>query len=241
MQEPGTRELLLRTCVPDVLPPGLAEDLAGPHALRGLAELAGSNMFLEPVPGHPGTYRYLPFFRDLLRAQLAYEDPGSAADLHRRAAAWLRSREMPVRSVAQLATGGLWSDVATQLAEDLLVARMLLGRDERLLDMARRIPADVTDPAAHVVRAALALIGSDPATCAEELELARAAVGPAPDSPTGLSLRHRRLAPRLPGRRGRGGARRSWSRPPGAGGGTPPGRRARRSRARRACSRSPAP
>jgi len=185
--EPEARQLLMRTCIPDCLTPELAEELAGPAAGRGLAELAHTNTFIEPVPDRPGSYRYFPFFRDLLRAQLAYEEPDTAAALHRRAAAWLRTHGMARRSLAQLATGSLWSDVAAQLVEDLLVAHLLLGPDERLVEIARRIPADVPDAAACVVRATLALAASDPVTCADELARAREA-GPSGREPGGGSL-----------------------------------------------------
>ena len=183
-QEPEARRLLLATCVPDVLCPELAEVLAGPRAGHGLADLVRANMFLEPVPDQPGCHRYFPFFRDLLRAQLAYEDPEASATLHRRAAAWLHEHGMPVRSVAQLATGGLWADAARRLVGDLLVVRLVLGPDERLVDIARRIPADVSDAHACVVRAALAVAAYDPETCAEELARARHAVTTAPSSAT---------------------------------------------------------
>ncbi|MFC4787205.1 LuxR C-terminal-related transcriptional regulator [Nocardioides sp. MAHUQ-72] len=182
VQEPETRRLLLQTCVPDVLTPELAEELAGPAADRRLAELARANMFLEPVPDQPGCHRYYPVFRDLLRAQLAWEDPDAAADLHRRAAAWLHARGMTSRSVAQLATGALWGDVAARLVDDLLIARLVLRQDERLVDIARRIPPDLADAPACAVRAALALAASDAATCAEELSRARRAMPP--DDPT---------------------------------------------------------
>ena len=188
-QAPEARHLLLATCVPDVLGPELAEELAGPRAARGLAELARANMFIEPVPDQPGCYRYFPFFRDLLRAQLAYADPDAAATLHRRAAAWLRDRGMTARSVAQLATGALWADAAVQLVEDLLVARLLISQDERLVEIARRIPADVPDAPACVVRAALALGASDPSACAAELARARRAMPPLTDDHLSLSWR----------------------------------------------------
>lgn len=184
-QEPEARQLLLTTCVPDVLWPELAEVLAGPRAGHGLADLARANMFLEPVPDQPGCHRYFPFFRDLLRAQLAFEDPEAAAVLHRRAAAWLREHQMRVRSVAQLATGGLWADAARQIVDDLLVVRLVLGADERLVDIARRVPADVPDAHACVVRAALAVAAYDPETCAEELARARRAPAPAASTATG--------------------------------------------------------
>ena len=174
-QEPEARRLLLATCVPDVLWPELAEVLAGPRAGHGLADLARANMFLEPVPDQPGCQRYFPFFRDLLRAQLAYEDPETSATLHRRAAAWLREHGMLVRSAAQLAAGGLWADAARQIVGDALFVRLVLGPDERLVEIARRIPADVPDAHACVVRAALAGAAHDPEACAEELARARRA------------------------------------------------------------------
>ncbi|WP_344147000.1 LuxR C-terminal-related transcriptional regulator [Nocardioides koreensis] len=183
-QEPEARRLLLATCVPDIVWPELAEVLAGPRAGHGLADLARANMFLEPVPDRPGCHRYFPFFRDLLRAQLAYEDPERAATLHRRAAAWLREHGMPVRSVAQLAAGGLWVDAARQLVGDLLVVRLVLGPDERLVEIARRIPVDASDPHACVVRAALAVAAYDPETCAHELARARSALASVPSEAT---------------------------------------------------------
>lgn len=176
--DPEDRRLLMRTCVPDVLRPGLAEELAGPGAGRELAVLAQANLFLEPVPEEPGCFRYSPFFRDLLRAQLAAEDLAGAAVLHRRAATWLREHRMPARAVAQLAAGGLWSDVADRIVEDLLVPGLLVGHDERLVTIAREIPADLPGPAACAVRAALALAAADLDATAAELGRARAADGP---------------------------------------------------------------
>ncbi len=85
-QAPEVRQFLLDTCVPDQLWPGLPEELAGPAAAHILADLARSSAFIEPVSKDPGCYRYYPFFRELLRVQLAYEQPQHMAELHRRAA-----------------------------------------------------------------------------------------------------------------------------------------------------------
>ncbi len=167
-QDPETRRLLLHTCVPDSLTPELVDELVGPDGVRRLAGLVRSNLFLEPS-GDEGTLRYHPFFRDLLRAQLAEEDPPTAARLHRQVAGWLRAHEDWEGASSQLAAGRLWEDLAEQLIDDLLVARLLIGEDGRLRTAARRIPAEVATPAANVVRAALALADTDIAGCAEHL------------------------------------------------------------------------
>ena len=73
--DPGGPRLLLATSVADVLRPGLTEALGGRSVGRTLALLTRENAFIEPVPEHPGFYRYHPFFRDLLRAELAHESP----------------------------------------------------------------------------------------------------------------------------------------------------------------------
>lgn len=84
------RRLVLETSVPDLFCPDLVLELGGPDAVETLSVLTRSNAFMEGVPDEPGFYRYYPFFRDLLRARLAYEDPEAMAELRRRAARWFR-------------------------------------------------------------------------------------------------------------------------------------------------------
>ena len=55
-------------------------------ALLREAEAAG--LFLVPLGGEPRRYRYHQLFRDLLRAELASEDPTGSRALHLRAADW---------------------------------------------------------------------------------------------------------------------------------------------------------
>ena len=67
-QDDDSREFLLRTCVADELEPELVEALSGhPCDLQLLQSLAGSNAFIELVPGHPDRYRYQLLFREFLR------------------------------------------------------------------------------------------------------------------------------------------------------------------------------
>ena len=105
-QPDGVRQLLLDTSVVDVLRPGLASALAGPHAERALSFLVHGNAFLEELPEFPGCYRYHDLFRELLRAQLAYESPGSCG----RAAPGGRRLARRARRRARACTLRQWRD-----------------------------------------------------------------------------------------------------------------------------------
>ncbi|QNN52819.1 LuxR C-terminal-related transcriptional regulator [Nocardioides mesophilus] len=167
---PQVRRLMLDTCVPDVLCAGLAEELGGPRAPHLLADLARANAFIEEVPGQPGSYRYYPFFRDLLRAQLAYESPRARTKLHRRTARWLRLRGHAVESLIQLARLGAWDSLAIQLVEDRLTGRLLVeGPGSALAELAGRLPSELVRPEVVAARAAVALAAGDHLRCAEEL------------------------------------------------------------------------
>jgi LuxR family maltose regulon positive regulatory protein len=173
-QPPEIRAFLLDTCVPELLCPGLVAELAGPRAERTLDELARSNAFIEPVPDLPDHYRYYPFFRDLLLAQLAFENAGRMAELHRRTASWLERRGLPERAIGHLAEISAWDEVAARLVGGLLVGRLLLeGPEGPLGSVAERMPATLDDAAAHTVRAAVRLMDADQLGCAAELAAAR--------------------------------------------------------------------
>ena len=102
LQSEADRELLLNTCVVEILRPGLIEELGGRTAARGLAQLAHGNAMVETVADHPGWFRYHPFFRELLRAELNYLAPARAIALHRRAAPLARrQRGAGCRGVAR--------------------------------------------------------------------------------------------------------------------------------------------
>lgn len=175
-QPPEVRRFLLDTCVPDLLYPGLLEELAGPGAVHNLDSVARSNAFIEPVPDQPGCYRYYPFFRELLRAQLAYESPEKMADLHRRAAGWFEREGLTERSIGHLATIGAWDAVATQMVNGQMVGRVVLdGGRGPIGTLARQMPPDLEGAAAAVVRAAGALSRKDRAECADQLRAARRA------------------------------------------------------------------
>ena len=128
-QAPEVRDLLLRTCVVDVLQPGLIEVLGGRSAGPGLAALAGANILVEEVAGQPGCYRYHPFLRDLLRAELAYASPNQLNSLRRRAANWFAQRGAVEEAVALSVASAAWADAAGYVVDGLAVGRLIVGDD----------------------------------------------------------------------------------------------------------------
>lgn len=173
-QTPQVREFLLSTSIPDTLQPGLAEELGGHSAARTLAFLTRVNAFIEPVPEHPGYYRYHPFFRDLLRSELAYESPELMAQLQLRAAKWFAHEGLLTASVGHYAALGAWIEAATQLVDDLAVGELLLGGGSSVLARAlRAIPDDLKDASTSVVRATLSLADGDTHVAGEQLTQAQ--------------------------------------------------------------------
>jgi LuxR family maltose regulon positive regulatory protein len=178
-QGPEVRRLLMVTSVPDILYPGLVEQLVGPG--RMLTHLTRLNAFLEPVSGAPGCYRYHPLFRDLLRAELAYEAPDLLVDAHRRAGSWLVQHSFLDAGVEHLASAGCWEAAAAAAIDHLALERLLLCReDDPLVRTFSTMPEVVASMAAHLVRAGLALGRGRPAECDRLLASAREVVATAP-------------------------------------------------------------
>jgi LuxR family transcriptional regulator, maltose regulon positive regulatory protein len=189
-QTPEIRELLLHTSIPDTLQPGLAEALGGRSAARTLAFLTRVNAFIEPVPHHPGFYRYHPLFRDLLRAELAYEDPDETVRLQRRAAEWFAREGLLTASVRHYAAISAWAEAAGAVVDGLAVGKLLLDSPDGALSRTfRPMPAEVQGPAASIVRATMALAAGDTSRFNDELAQVRDPVDQASDAHVrGVSL-----------------------------------------------------
>jgi LuxR family transcriptional regulator, maltose regulon positive regulatory protein len=171
-QTPEVRDLLLSTSIPETLQPGLAEALGGRSATRTLAILTRANAFVEPVTGHPGFYRYHPFLRDLLRAELAYEDPDQMERLQRRAADWFAREGLLEAAVNHYVAIDAWAEAADQVVDELAVGELLLDTgDSALARMLVQIPDELDIPAAAVVRATFALARGDMPRFNDELAL----------------------------------------------------------------------
>ena len=174
MHSDADRDLLLNTCIVESLRPGLVEALGGRGASRALNRLAHGNAFLETVAENPGWYRYHPFFRELLRAELEYLAPDRAADLHRRAGRWLADNGTLVPAVGHAAAARQWAEAAQYIVDDLAVGAILQGPEhEHLSTTLRSMPAGVEGAAAAIVRAALAVSQADITQAQQGLEQAR--------------------------------------------------------------------
>ena len=168
------RDLLLRTSVVDVLRPGLVEALAGPQAFRALTFLERGNAFLEPVPETRGWFRYHALFRELLRAQLAYEAPATAVEMHRAAAEWFAGEGQLEEAVRHAAAAEDWEDAAGYVVDGLAIGRLLATPGAGALsEVFSRLPRGQTGVAVSLVRAAEAMSRGDVASCAGHLNSAR--------------------------------------------------------------------
>lgn len=155
-------DLLMALSVPDVIEPGLAHTLAGDGADRALSSLAHVNVFLEPVPDHPEHYRFHPFLRDLLRAELGYRSPETWTLLQGRTARWYAARGTLATAARHHASIEAWEDVARLVADHDAWADLLLADPTHpLVQVMLAVPADVDAPAAVLVRATLALAERD--------------------------------------------------------------------------------
>ncbi len=173
------RELLLATCVVEVLRPGLIEELAGPTAPRALAQLAHANAFVETVADQPGWYRYHPLFRELLRAELSYLAPTRSIALHRRAGRWHADHDMLDAAVSHAASAYQWGEAAQYVVDDLAVAALFQSHArESLRNTLRAMPDTVPGAAAAIVRAALAVSIGDTTAARQELHNAQDAGDP---------------------------------------------------------------
>lgn len=158
-----TRDVLLRTSVPEQITPDLARVLtdAG-HPPASLPELAQANLFIQPADGT--WYRYHPVFRDALRARLADEDPALLTELLRRTARWHRETGRLAGAVRYAAAAGD-SALAVRIIVDELAVGQLLDPDHgrALAQALQDLPGSATPPRSWecAVSAALALTRHD--------------------------------------------------------------------------------
>jgi LuxR family transcriptional regulator, maltose regulon positive regulatory protein len=173
-QPKALRQLLLDTSVADVLRPGLGVALAGAHADRALSFLVHGNAFLEELGDVPGGYRYHHLFRELLRAQLAYESPARSMQLHRVAAAWHADNGLVVDAVRHAVITKDWQTAAIYALDDLSIVTLLRARgNEPLSEALARIPKAAKGAPLTIVRTAQAVASGDWKAAASGLRSAR--------------------------------------------------------------------
>ena len=145
-QPAATRAFLLRTSILRQLEPSLCAALCPDlDSRRLLAQLENDNLFLMPVAGVPGSWRYHSLFADFLRARLREELPDALAGLHQAASAWYEARERPVPAIDHALDGKNWSRALALLEQH---AEVLLekGRMRLLARWFAAIPAALLRP-----------------------------------------------------------------------------------------------
>ena len=137
----------------------LCEDvLDRPGAASALAELERSNLFLQRLE-QGGWFGVHSLFAEFAVAHLASIDPGAAERIHRRAAAWFRSRGLPVEAIEHAAAAGDHETVA-QLLDDHHLLLIRTGATRTLLRWIATLPDDrlATHPDLAVAAATAAML-----------------------------------------------------------------------------------
>jgi LuxR family maltose regulon positive regulatory protein len=187
-QPPQVRDVLLCTSILGQVSADAAVELAGDERAAGIWRAAArANAFIQPIGS--GRYRYHPLFADALRLKLRYEHPGRMAVLHRRAARWYGRNGLLSDAVHHAACAGDWPLAASLVIDNLAIGQILKPRDgQRLAGQFASMPSGQawTEPAPHLVSAALALSAGRYDLCAAALDAADGFLerGPVDQKPT---------------------------------------------------------
>jgi LuxR family maltose regulon positive regulatory protein len=106
-----------------------------------LSALEESNLFVMSLERREW-FRVHALFAEFAAARLALVEPTEPQMIHRRAAAWLRSRGLVVEAITHAAAAGDHELVAEMLSQDHL-ALIRIGRSGTVLRWARTLPDDV--------------------------------------------------------------------------------------------------
>jgi LuxR family maltose regulon positive regulatory protein len=170
------RQVLQDTAILPRLCAGLVDAVTGrADGGRLLKEMLDANLFLIAIDAQPGWYRYQSSFANLMRTELATQDPAWAATLHRRAGCWFIEHDLPLEALRHAVAGEDWTLAGNILRERW---RELLGYDYRAPDGSvsppLRLPggAVLRQPEVALAYALERLTRGDPDTAARLLRLA---------------------------------------------------------------------
>lgn len=106
-QSAEMRRMLLSTSIlRELSAPLCAALLPGLDSEASLRQLASANVFMVPIDGRPGHWRYHSLFSSFLRAQLQREMPQQVPELHRAAARWFVAQQRLVPAVDHYIAAG---------------------------------------------------------------------------------------------------------------------------------------
>jgi LuxR family maltose regulon positive regulatory protein len=155
------RDFLLETAVLDRLSGPLCDAVTGRGGSQGLLEqVERAGLFLVPLDEMRGWWRYHQLFADLLRARLQ-EQPGRAAGLHRKAAAWYQGQGLADDAIRHAVAAGemLW---AARLIEQHFDAVFYLrGEGATVQRWLSALPADLVWSRPRLLLAQATLANAD--------------------------------------------------------------------------------
>ena len=141
--DPPVQALMLRSSVLERLSGPLCDAvLEQQHSAPMLDALSRSNLFLIPLDGEGGWYRFHPLFARLLRVELERREPGTAPALHRRAYGWHRDHGMTGEAIAHAVAAGAHAEAA-ELIEASWVSYASSCRYEAVLAWIGQLPQEM--------------------------------------------------------------------------------------------------
>ncbi|MCC7412293.1 MAG: hypothetical protein IT495_11790 [Gammaproteobacteria bacterium] len=146
-----SRDFLMKTSISERFTAPLCAALTGRKDAAELLQRAESdNLFVLPVEGADGWYRFHPLFAEFLRERLQARRDADPADLHRRAAAWFRSNGLPTEATRHALEAG---DVANAVALVAQSSRQLveIGHYQTLVQWVRKLPAQAVFQDTHLL------------------------------------------------------------------------------------------
>jgi LuxR family maltose regulon positive regulatory protein len=136
----AVRRFLLRTSILDRLSGPLCDAVTGNDGGQAMLErLERENLFLLPLDDDRRWYRYHALFADYLQEDLRRRHPDEVADLHRRAARWYLSHDLPEPAFRH-AVAGDDLDLTAQIVERYQQAKLMAGEFRVLQEWVDALP-----------------------------------------------------------------------------------------------------
>jgi LuxR family transcriptional regulator, maltose regulon positive regulatory protein len=191
-QPDQVRTFLLETSVLDRLSGELCDAVTGrPDGQAMLERIERSNLFLVPLDGVRGWWRYHHLFADLLRARLQQRRPERVPELHRNAAAWHERHGMADEAVRHALAAGetAW---AARLVERHVDGLVLRSERVTLAGWLAALPAELVAarPRLLLAQTLFALVSGQVEEVEGPLDAAERAVADAGDEPYQPSVGH---------------------------------------------------
>jgi len=149
--DPPMQALMLRSSILQRLSGPLCDAvLEQQHSAAMLNTLSRSNLFLVPLDGEGGWYRFHHLFAHLLRVELERREPGLAPALHRRAYTWHRDHGTTEEAIHHAVEAGAYAEAAG-LIEASWASYASACRYDTVLAWLGRLPDEIMSGGARLL------------------------------------------------------------------------------------------